>query len=183
MEKLGFRRRWIDLIMKCITTLQYSVLLNGQPSNVLTPTRGLRQGGPLSPYLFLLCVEGLGLMLHTAEVEGTVKGVVMCRGGASINHLLLADDCIAFCKSNIQHGELWLKFCTRMKWLLDRNLKCKKPQFILVLIQRGMFKVCYLVVLVQESVVMVKSIWGYLLWLAGRNIKLLNGLRRGFGRE
>lgn len=55
MDRLGFSSGWIQLIMKCITTVSYRVKINGELSDEIIPTRGLRQGNPLLPYLFLLC--------------------------------------------------------------------------------------------------------------------------------
>ena len=59
MKKMGFDVRWVNLIMECITTVSYSILINGEPSPIIHPSRGLCQGDPLSPYLFLICSEGL----------------------------------------------------------------------------------------------------------------------------
>ena len=59
MKKLGFSGKLVTLIMSCLTSVSYAVLLNGQPVGNIKPTRGLRQGNPLSPYLFLLCAMGL----------------------------------------------------------------------------------------------------------------------------
>ena len=67
MIRMGFERRWINLMMMCVRTTSYSVLLNGEPKRYIKPSRGIRQGGPLSPYLFLLCAEGLSALLRKAE--------------------------------------------------------------------------------------------------------------------
>lgn len=64
MRKMGFQEKWISLMMMCVTTISYSVLINGEPKGRIVPTRGLRQGDPISPYLFLLCVGGLSVMLR-----------------------------------------------------------------------------------------------------------------------
>ena len=61
--KLGFQNSWVSLIMECISTVTYSILVNGEPQGMITSTRGLRQGDPQSPYLFLLCAEGLHAIL------------------------------------------------------------------------------------------------------------------------
>ena len=63
MEKLGFHSKWRSLMMQCITIVTYVVLVNGKPSGHIIPSRGLRQGDPLSPYLFLICTEGLSALI------------------------------------------------------------------------------------------------------------------------
>ena len=62
--KLGFQESWVALIMKCITTVSYSILVNGEPKGMIKPSRGLRQRDPLSPYLFLFCAKGLNALLR-----------------------------------------------------------------------------------------------------------------------
>ena len=74
MLKLGFDQRWVKLIMSCVTSVSYNVRFNGMETEVFTPTQGLRQGDPLSPYLFLIVVEGLSSMLHGAESIGELEG-------------------------------------------------------------------------------------------------------------
>ena len=63
LRKLGFASRWVQMLMTCVRTVSYSVLVNGQPYGTIVPTWGIRQGDPLSPYFFILCAEGLSLLL------------------------------------------------------------------------------------------------------------------------
>jgi hypothetical protein len=63
MVKLGFARPFISLIMKCVISVSFRVKLNGRLSDSFLPSRGLRQGDPISPYLFLLCAEGFSCLL------------------------------------------------------------------------------------------------------------------------
>ena len=72
--KMGFQESWVAMIMECITMVTYSILVNGEPKGLITPTRGLRQGDPLSPYLFLFCVEGLNAILNQASENGDIHG-------------------------------------------------------------------------------------------------------------
>ena len=63
MERMGFHEKLISMIMQCISTVSYSILINGVAYGCIKPTRGIRQGDPLSPYLFLLCAEGFSSMI------------------------------------------------------------------------------------------------------------------------
>lgn len=69
MTKLGFDQRWIKLVMACVTSVRYSVRFNSVESEIFSPSRGLRQGDPLSPYLFLMVAEGLSCMIRKRKKE------------------------------------------------------------------------------------------------------------------
>ena len=78
--------------MECVSTVSYSLLINGEPMGNIKPSRGIRQGDPLSPYLFLLCSEGLHRMIKKAVDIGDIQGVSICRNGPKLTHLFFADD-------------------------------------------------------------------------------------------
>lgn len=87
MQKLGFVEQWIKLIMMCINSVSYSVLINGEQCGFFSASRGIRQGDSLSPYLFLLCAESLSFLPRKAEMEQRVLGVAASRGGPRLTHL------------------------------------------------------------------------------------------------
>ncbi|XP_027156321.1 uncharacterized protein LOC113757111 [Coffea eugenioides] len=100
MNKMGFNDRWRRWIMECMSTVNYSFTINGQTREYVTPQRGIRQGDPLSPYLFLLCSEGLSSLLHTATEEKRIMGLKISRLGPTVSHLFFADDSLIFCKAD-----------------------------------------------------------------------------------
>ena len=67
MEKMGFNEHWTCLMMLCVKIVTYSILVNGEPKGMITPTRDIRQGDPLSLFLFLLCTEGLNGLINQAS--------------------------------------------------------------------------------------------------------------------
>jgi hypothetical protein len=70
MKRLGFDERWISLIMMCVKSVQYSIMVNKNPYGLITPSKSIRQRDPISPYLFLICAETLSAMLTCANREG-----------------------------------------------------------------------------------------------------------------
>lgn len=93
MLKMGFTPEWVQLIMLCVTTVSYTVLRDGNKVGPINPSRGLRQGDPLSPYLFLLCAEGVSSLITKYEKLGLIHGVRVARKAPVLSHLLFADDC------------------------------------------------------------------------------------------
>ncbi|KAA3478601.1 reverse transcriptase [Gossypium australe] len=96
MKALGFHVDWIILIMRCVSSVSYSVCLNGLESDWFSPSRGLRQGDPLSPYLFIICAEGFSTLLEDAKHRGCMGATTIGKERLAINHLFFADDCILF---------------------------------------------------------------------------------------
>ena len=101
MEKLGFCERWVSLVLECISIVSYSILANREPKGDIMPSRGLRQGDPLSPYLFLLCSEGLNRMLQQVASNDRIRGFSLCKRGPKISHLFFADDNLLFCRASM----------------------------------------------------------------------------------
>ncbi|GAA0164961.1 hypothetical protein LIER_20479 [Lithospermum erythrorhizon] len=100
MLKLGFCRVFVDWLMCPVSTVSYSFLINRTPKGFLRPARGIRQRDPLSPYLFLLCVEGLASMLRAAEERKALSGIRISKESPSISHILFADDTMIFGRAN-----------------------------------------------------------------------------------
>lgn len=86
---MGFDSRWIDLVMKCVSSVSFSIILNGNHGSYFNPSRRLRQGDPISPYLFLLVSDALSRNITNAANQGTLQGINLSRGGSFIYHFSL----------------------------------------------------------------------------------------------
>lgn len=92
--------QWIKWMLLCVSSVQYSVLMNNEKAGSVSPGRGLRQGDPLSPYLYILCTEGLSSLIKNGVRGGNIHGIKICRRAPIVTHLLFADDSFLFMKAN-----------------------------------------------------------------------------------
>ena len=95
----NFPKDWIDLIMSCISSSTLSILVNGELLDPFLPSRGIRQGDPLSPYIFILCMEYLVCLILFKVFLGNWSDVKTSRDGPSFSHFFFADDLILFAKA------------------------------------------------------------------------------------
>lgn len=109
IRRLGFPDDIIFLVTDFISTVTYKPLINREPTSVIIPQRGLRQGDPLSPYLFIICVEGLSKVLNKVVSDGYISSAVVSYGGPCVSHLLFADDSLLFCAADKSESECILK--------------------------------------------------------------------------
>lgn len=96
MLRLGFSQKWTNLVMQCVKSVTYRFVLNRDLTPQIIPTRGRRQGDPISPYLFLLCSEAFSEFLRDAEEKKQIKGITICRAAPTVTHLLFVDDSFLF---------------------------------------------------------------------------------------
>jgi hypothetical protein len=105
LRSMGFSQKWCNTIFNYISTVFFYVLLNGSLCQKFYPQRGLRQGDPLSPYLFILCAEDFSGLLNKAQEEKDLHGIQIARGAPKINHLFFAYNSLIFCRDSIQDSQ------------------------------------------------------------------------------
>ncbi|WJZ83279.1 hypothetical protein VitviT2T_002974 [Vitis vinifera] len=130
MKKMGFGEKWLGWIKWCISTASFSVLINGTPKGFFQSSRGLRQGDPLSPYLFVIAMEVFSSFLKRAVDNGYISGCQVKgrnEGGTQISHLLFADDTLVFCQASqdqltyLSWLLMWFEAASGMRINLDKS--------------------------------------------------------------
>jgi retron-type reverse transcriptase len=115
LAQTGFNHQLIKWIMSCVDSANLAILVNGESSSFFHMGRGLRQGCPLSPLLFILAMEALSLLLKSAQAEGKISGIKVSRT-LKILHLLFADDVLIMTKGTpqewIEIKEILHNFCS-----------------------------------------------------------------------
>lgn len=130
MTKFGFQQQWIDRVMKLINSVSYTFTHNGQEFGNVKPTRGLRQGDPISPYIYILCAEGLSAMIRRNESAGLIHGCAVARGAPIISHLLFADDCYFFFKAIESEANVMKKILNRYEEISGQVVNFNKSSVV-----------------------------------------------------
>ncbi|KAL5566610.1 hypothetical protein UlMin_029774 [Ulmus minor] len=127
LEKKGFGARWRTWMRGCISSANFSIMINGKPQGRFGASRGLRQGDPLSPFLFILVADILGRMMDKAVSIGEVKGFKVGKEEVVVSHLQFADDTLFLLdpdQSNIQKVHTILNFfsmCSGLKINMNKS--------------------------------------------------------------
>ena len=115
LRAFHFPHHLVNLIMSCISTTSISILVNGESLESFNPSRGIRQGNPISPYILILCMEYLGSLIEKECMDGDWFPIKASRGNLEISHLFFADDLILFAKAseecNVVIRDVLDRFC------------------------------------------------------------------------
>jgi hypothetical protein len=105
LVQTGFNIHSINWIMSCVVSSSFVVLINGESSPFFNSERGLRQGCPLSPFLFILVMESISLLLKKGQVEGSLTGVKVSRV-IRVLHLIFVDDVLIMTKASLEEWQV-----------------------------------------------------------------------------
>ena len=123
LQKFGFDEKFVGWIMECVLSVSSALLINGGITGHFKLNRGLRQGDPLSPYLFILNQEVLSKLLEMEHLEGRISGVKANIGGPAITHTMYVDDIILFTKATSREAmtlnDCLEKYCKWSRQLIN----------------------------------------------------------------
>lgn len=106
LQDIGLPESFVNLVWECISTSRMKVLWNGEALEEFSPSRGIRQGGPISPYLFVLCIERLFHLINAAVEYKFWSPIQLSRGGPKLSHLAFADDLMLFAEASADQVEI-----------------------------------------------------------------------------
>ena len=123
-----FPSQWIQLVMSLISIVSYQILFNGGKLDPIIPSRGLRQGDPLSPYLFILCMEYLHFLIHDKCQRKLWDPIKSRKYGLAFSHLFYADDIILFAKANSKNCRTILQTLQDFAEVSDLKINFQKSK-------------------------------------------------------
>ena len=130
LEKKGFGFIWRKWIMGCLSTVSFSVFVNGRPRGKFRGSRGLRQGDPLSPFLFTLVVDVLGRLIDKAVQLQVIQGFIVGREKVEVSHLQFADDTLLFMGANHSYFTKYLSILELFGSISGLRVNLKKSTIL-----------------------------------------------------
>ncbi|MCH79274.1 putative non-LTR retroelement reverse transcriptase [Trifolium medium] len=128
--KVGYPTKWIDVVMTSVTSVRTNVKWNGERAEYFHPQQGIRQGDPISPYLFVICVDKLSHLITQGVHEGEWKPMRAGRNGPLISHLMFADDLILFAEANSSQMSVVLKILDQFCQLSGQQVSHEKTSIM-----------------------------------------------------
>ncbi|XP_026458469.1 uncharacterized protein LOC113358980 [Papaver somniferum] len=130
LEKHGFGSKWIGWMKWCISTSNISILVNGSSTDKFKPSKGLRQGDSLSPFLFLLVVEVLSKLIDDVVLRDQIHGFKVAEDGIMVSQMQFADDTLMFLDANVDEVRRLLLILTTFELLTGMKLNLEKSSMI-----------------------------------------------------
>lgn len=123
---MGFNVRWVNLVLQTITTFSYKTVHGQYDMGPIIPSRGVRQGDPISPYLFIICAEGLSALIRRNEARKLMTVIKVCNHAPSITHIVFADDYYLYCKANEEEAQSVLTMLKTFEYASGQKIKTSK---------------------------------------------------------
>ncbi|CAM8912119.1 unnamed protein product [Rhodiola kirilowii] len=129
--RFGFEERWVNMIMNYVSSVRYAICINGEITAAFEPERGLRQGDPLSPYLFILCSEWLSYSLSKFQAQRCIEGIKVSRAAPHVTHLMFADDCLLAFKVGDNTGNVLANILREYEHISGQVVNYNKSELVL----------------------------------------------------
>jgi len=165
MTECKFPYKLINIIHHCITSPSFKILWNGEKTDDFSPSRGIRQGGPLSPYLFVICMEILSHIIADQVKANYWKLIRAGKFGPQISYLHFANDLLLFAEASIEQAHCVMhcldQFCeTSTKSLTFRRLKYFSPKM-----WTNSLEMTSCSIRISHKLIVLESTWGkYCYW-------------------
>lgn len=118
------------LIMSCISTSSIQVLVNGRTTEAFYPSRGIRQGDPISPYIFIMCIERLSKTIHQAISDKLWTPIKISARGPSLSYLFFADDLTLFARADFKNCSVITDILQKFWIDSDQKVNCAKSRIL-----------------------------------------------------
>jgi hypothetical protein len=105
MLRIGFHLNWVNIVMRLVTSVSFAILFNDECLANFTPSRGIRQGDPISLYLFVLAAEGLSCLLKSRNQSSGLEGIMVGPSASMVSHLLFTNDSLLFFTATRESAE------------------------------------------------------------------------------